>query len=245
MSTEPHSIPRCAATSLARALLARPANSIRCLRPSASTCLGVTPLLTVASPSLPVPLPTAPGRPALDGPLVGAFDGEGVGRHVLGDCRTGGGLGPAPDRHGSYQHGIRSDEGAVADGRAVLAGPVVVDEHGAGADVGPGADVGVADVAEVRDLGPGADDRVLDLDEGPCLGSLLEPGAGAQGGEGADRHPGADDRGDGHGLGDGGVVADGTADQAHVGPEPAAGPDSGPGLQEGQGGEHGVLADLD
>jgi hypothetical protein len=58
--------------------------------------------------------------------------------------RTGGGLGPVPDRHGGDQHGIGSDEGAVADGRPVLAGAVVVDEHGAGADVRPGADVGVA-----------------------------------------------------------------------------------------------------
>src|SRR5512132_2525374 len=198
MSTEPHSIPRCLATSLASSRLARPANSIRCLRPSASTCLGVTPLLTVASPSLLV-LPSAgrfpaPGRPSLDRPLVGAFDGEGVGRHVLGDGGTGGGLGPAPDRHGGYQHGIGSDEGVVADHGAVLADPVVVDEHGPGADVRSGADVGVADVAEVRDLGPGADGRVLDLDEGAGLAGFAEVAAGAQGGEGADVGPVADDR---------------------------------------------------
>src|SRR5262245_46278846 len=140
MSTEPHSIPRFLATSLASSRLARPANSIRCRRPSASTCLGVTPLLTVASPSLLALTSAAPGRPAFDRPLVGAFDGEGVGRHVLGDGGTGGGLSPAPDRHGGYQHGIGSDEGAVADGRPVLAHPVVVDEHGAGADVHPGGD---------------------------------------------------------------------------------------------------------
>src|ERR687891_2780923 len=173
MSTEPHSIPRWLATSLASSRLARPANSIRCLRPSASTCLGVTPLLTVASPSLPgfllAAAPAAPGRPALDRPLVGAFDGEGVGRDVLGDRGTGGGLGPLPDRHGGYQHGIGSDEGVVADGGAVLVGPVVVDEHGAGPDVDPGADVGVPDVAEMRDLGPRADRRLLDLDEGADL----------------------------------------------------------------------------
>src|SRR5919206_3932661 len=102
MPTEPHSIPRCLATSLARSRLARPANSIRWRRPSASTCLGVTPLLTVASPSLLALASAAPGRPALDCPLVGAFDGEGVGRHVLGDGRTGGGLGPAADRHGGH-----------------------------------------------------------------------------------------------------------------------------------------------
>src|SRR5688572_16851245 len=104
MSTDPHSMPRCLATSLASSRLARPANSIRCLRPSASTCLGVTPLATVASPSLLglslSAAPAPPGRPALDRPLVGAFDGESVGRDVLGDGGAGGGLGPAPDRHG-------------------------------------------------------------------------------------------------------------------------------------------------
>src|SRR5687768_11124718 len=150
-------MPRWLATSAASSRLARPANSIRCRRPSASTCLGVTPLLTVASPSLLAPLAAAPGRPALDRPLVGAFDGEGVGRHVLGDGGTGGGLGPAPDRHGGYQHGIGSDEGAVTDRGPVLALPVVVDEHGPGAHVHTGADVGVAQVAEVGGLGPGAE----------------------------------------------------------------------------------------
>src|SRR4029453_5785436 len=120
----------------------------RCRRPSASTCLGVTPLLTVASPSLLVLPSAAPGCPSLDRPLVGAFDGEGVGRHVLGDGRTGGGLAPPPPRHGGSRHG------------GVLAGPGVVCEPGPGGDVGPGADVGAADVAEVRDIGPGADDRV-------------------------------------------------------------------------------------
>src|SRR5215213_4577822 len=167
-------MPRWVATSAASSLLARPANSIRCLRPSASTCLGVTPLLTVASPSLLALSSAAPGRPSLDRPLVGAFDGEGVGRHVLGDRGSGGGLGPVPDRHGGHQHGIGSDEGAVADHGAVLVDPVVVDEHGPGADVGPGADGGVADVAEVRDLGPRADGGVLDLDEGAGLGALAE-----------------------------------------------------------------------
>src|SRR4029450_1360388 len=115
MSTEPHSIPRCWATSWASSRLARPPNSIRCLRPSASTDLGVTPLFTFASRSFPLLAPAGPGRPAPGGPLVGPFDGEGVGRHVLGDGGSGGGLGPVPDRHGGDQHGIGSDEGAVAD----------------------------------------------------------------------------------------------------------------------------------
>src|ERR671935_591309 len=166
MSTEPHSIPRWRATSLPSSRLARPENSIRCRRPSASTILGVTPLLTIASPSLlPLPpsaAPAAPRGPTLDGPLLGALDREGVGRDVPGDRRTCRRLRPVTDRQGGDQHGIRSDEGAVADGGAVLVDPVVVDEHGAGADVDPGADVGVAHVGEVRHLGALADPGLLD-----------------------------------------------------------------------------------
>jgi hypothetical protein len=40
------------------------------------------------------------------------------------------------------------------------------------------ADVGVADVGEVRDLRPGADVGVLDLDERPCLAAAPQDGAG-------------------------------------------------------------------
>src|SRR6266498_1345017 len=164
---------RCRATSAPSSRLALPENSIRCLRPSASTILGVTPLLTVASPSLLGLLlpaaPPAPCGPTLDRPLLGALDGKGVGRDVLGDRRTGGRLSPVTDRQGGNQHGIRSDEGAVADAGAVLLDPVVVHEHGAGADVHPGADVGVADVGEVRHLGAGADAGLLHLHVGADL----------------------------------------------------------------------------
>ena len=50
----------------------------------------------------------------------------------------------------------------------------------AGADVRARADVGVADVREVRHLRPFADMRVLDLHEGARLGARLERRAGAK-----------------------------------------------------------------
>src|SRR5919201_6076192 len=228
MSTEPHSIPRWRATSLPSSRLARPENSIRCLRPSASTILGVTPSLTVASPSLLVllllpPASAAPFGPTLDGPLLGALDGEGIGRDVLGDRRTGGRLGPITDRQGGNQHGIRSDEGAVADAGAVLGDAVVVHEHGAGADVDPGADVGVAHVAEVRHLGALADPGLLDLHEGADLAARPEVGARAQVGERADHRAAADVGLHGDALGDAGLVVDGAVDQPHVRADAAAG----------------------
>src|SRR6266700_3651034 len=174
-STEPHSMPRCCATSVASSWLARPENSMRCLRPSVSTILGVTPLLTARLPDsrccrsivvagvVSVGAPPAPGRPTLDDALDGALDGERTGRDVLGDGRAGRRLRPIADGEGRNQHGIRSDDGTVPDDRAVLALPVVVDEHRAGADVDVLADLGVADVGEVRHLAAAPDARLLDL----------------------------------------------------------------------------------
>src|SRR3546814_12514737 len=57
------------------------------------------------------------------------------------------------------------DEGAGADRRAVLQEAVVVAGDGAGADVGGGADGGVAQIAQVVGLGALAQLGVLDLDE--------------------------------------------------------------------------------
>ena len=66
-----------------------------------------------------------------------------------------------------------------ADHRAVLAAAVVVGGDRAGADVRARADVGVADVGEVRDLGARADVGVLDLHERAGLGALVQRGARA------------------------------------------------------------------
>ena len=75
---------------------------------------------------------------------------------------------------------------AGADRRAVLVDAVVVGGDRGGAEVRALADVGVADVGEVRDLGARADVGVLDLDERADLRALAQDGAGAQVGERAD-----------------------------------------------------------
>ena len=63
---------------------------------------------------------------------------------------------------------------------------VVVGGDVAGADVGVLADVGVADVRQVRHLGALAQDRVLELHVGADAGAVAEHRAGAQVGEGPD-----------------------------------------------------------
>src|SRR6266540_684191 len=83
------------------------------------------------------------------------------GRNVLGDGRAGRRLRPITDGEGRNQHGIRSDEGAVTHDGAVLVLAVVVDEHRAGADVDVLADLGVADVGEVRHLAATPDAGLL------------------------------------------------------------------------------------
>src|SRR6185436_6238578 len=79
---------------------------------------------------------------------------------------------------------------ALAEPRPRLRlGPgVVVRGDGRGAEVGPLADLGVADVGQVRDLRAGADVGVLDLDERARLAPAPQDGAGAQVRVGADGH---------------------------------------------------------
>ena len=74
-------------------------------------------------------------------------------RRVLADHRTGADRGTVADRDRRDQRGVRTDEGTVADHGPVLVGAVVVAGDGAGTDVDAGADLGVADVAQVVDLG--------------------------------------------------------------------------------------------
>src|SRR5436190_1154427 len=84
-------------------------------------------------------------------------------------------------------YSIAGDEGRVdarvdagPDRRAVLVAAVVVGGDVAGGDVAVLADVGVADVGEVRDLRARADLGVLDLDKRAGLGLRVQVGAGAQ-----------------------------------------------------------------
>ena len=72
----------------------------------------------------------------------------------------------------------------------VLVNTVVVARDGAGADVGAGANPGVADVGQVVDLGPGLDRGVLDLDEVPDVGRPARCAhRGAGGAKGPTRTP--------------------------------------------------------
>ncbi len=124
--------------------------------------------------------------------LPGPGDPEGARRHVTGDDRTGGGVGAVADAHRRHQHRVDADERPGADRRAVLRGAVVVGGDRAGPDVRSRADVGVADVRQVRHLRPGADGGILDLDERARLGARLEHRSGPQIGERADAHALAD-----------------------------------------------------
>ena len=83
----------------------------------------------------------------------------------------------------------------VADQRLVLGEAVVVAGDGAGAEIGVGADMGVADIGEMVDLDAGLQRRGLGLDEIADPGAFAERGAGPQarvgtdGGFLADRRP--------------------------------------------------------
>ncbi len=101
-------------------------------------------------------------------------------------------IAPSPTRDRGHQHGVRADEGALADLGAVLHHAVVVAGHGARADVGVLADMGVAEIGQVADLDAFVQDGVLDLDEVADMHILGQFRAGAQAGEGADGGPAAD-----------------------------------------------------
>ena len=72
---------------------------------------------------------------------------------------------------------------------AVLVAAVVIAGDGAGADIGAGADEGVADIAQMIGLGAGLDRRFLDLDEIADARALAEPRARPQPRERPDRTP--------------------------------------------------------
>ena len=74
----------------------------------------------------------------------------------------------------------------------MLVDAIIVAGDGAGADVDPGADLGIADVGQVVDLAGGAGAGILDLDEVADVVVVAQLGARAQAGEGADAVVGAD-----------------------------------------------------
>src|SRR5690606_8266085 len=85
--------------------------------------------------------------------LLGARHGELAGRRILGERGAGAQGGAAADAYRGDELGVGADEDVVLDHRAVLVGAVVVAGDGAGADIDPAADVGIAHVGQVVGLG--------------------------------------------------------------------------------------------
>src|SRR4051794_1814038 len=123
---------------------------------------------------------------AIDVPLLVLAHRERAIGHVALDHCTGASVGAVTDFYRCDQHRVNADADIAADRSAVLAETVVVGGDRAGAEVAAGADLGIADVGEVRHLGALADPRVLHLDEGAGLGPWSELGTGTQVGKGAD-----------------------------------------------------------
>jgi hypothetical protein len=88
--------------------------------------------------------------PAFAVVLRTALHGHRVVRHVRGDDGAGADIGAVADFHRRHQRGVGAGEGARADRGLVLEEAVVVAGDGAGAEVGVGADMDVADIGEME-----------------------------------------------------------------------------------------------
>ena len=184
-------------------------------------------------------------RVSLDVSLLGPFDPQRPGRDILGDHRAGPSVCVIADVYRGDEHRVRTDSRTFPDLRPVLAKAVVVDGDRSGSDVGPGADLGVADVGQVRDLGPLPDLRALDLDEGARLGPLAQRRARAQVGERAHLAAVGDLALDEVGVRRRHIGAEDRVDQGRVRADDAARPDAGAPAQRGARLDHGVRLDLD
>ena len=146
----------------------------------------------------PPPRPAGAGapalRPACEIALRAARDRQCPWRHVAPDHGAAAGRGTVADVDRGHEGVVGAGAGQPADAGAVLGDPVVVGEDRAGADVGPVADLGVADVGQVRHLGAVADGGVLGLHEGADLAEGAQHGPRSQVGERPDRGAVADHR---------------------------------------------------
>ena len=107
-------------------------------------------------------------------------EGERVGRNVLGDCRSRAHIRAATDADRRDELRIRANEHAVFQHGLVLVDAVVVAGDRAGADVDVRANIGIADVRQVRGLRAFAEDGLFRLDEIADLHVSSEFGAGTQ-----------------------------------------------------------------
>src|ERR1700674_603568 len=104
---------------------------------------------------------------------------------VLGHYGTGSGSRPLAKFDGSDKHCVHPDEGAVADHGSVLVDAVEVGRDRAGADVGVLAEVGVAQVGNVRDLAATTDLCPHELCEAAYVDVVGDLGVRPELGEGA------------------------------------------------------------
>ena len=116
--------------------------------------------------------------------LPGAAQCEGPGRHVGGDHRAGASGRTIAKAHGRYERAVGADEHVFAQHRAELVRTVVVAGDGAGADVGPGADIRIAQIGQVSGFRALTQLRVLHLDEVADVRLGTEHRAGTQAGKG-------------------------------------------------------------
>src|SRR5262249_26034278 len=104
-------------------------------------------------------------RPVFLGGLATSAERQSPRWDVLGDHRAGTYVSALPDLDRRHQRRVRTNESAAADFGAVLGGAVVIAGNSAGADIGIGADRGVAQIGQMIGLGARFHHRFLDLDE--------------------------------------------------------------------------------
>ncbi len=136
--------------------------------------------------SFPVPFPERP-CPAGFFYLARAGQRQRIGRDVLRNHGPRSDIGAITDLDRRHQGAIRADERMRANLRARFGEAVVIARNRSRADIRPGADARISNVAQMVNLGAGADIRGLHLDEIADVHVVREAGAGAQPGEGADR----------------------------------------------------------
>src|SRR5882724_652007 len=106
--------------------------------------------------------------------LLGPLQRHRIVGYIAGNDRARTDVSAAADLDRRHQRGIGADECAGADLGLVLCEAVIVAGDGARADIGIGADMGIADIAEMVDLDAGLKRRRLGLNEIADLCALTE-----------------------------------------------------------------------